>query len=145
MAIGTAKTAAQRGEAVAAALRVEQSTGAALVVVAERWQGGFRQQRSSTRTIAGLGASWGRWAEQLEMQGHPARRVIRVPPFGWHKVLPSGRSTAKARALRLVAHRFPAFKVVSHDQAEAICIGLWGHSSPEVLALTPKRRQAARA
>ena len=75
--------------------------------------------------------------------GHPKRRIVRVPPFDWHRVLQRGRKPAKQRAVDLCRLKWPRMTFLSVDEAEAACIGLWAIQSPAVLRLRPKRKLSA--
>lgn len=139
--IWTVKRSADRRAIIETAFLLEQRNGpGGLVVVAERWQGTWRANRRSTRTQTGIGAAWGRWAEALELLGHPKRRIVRVPPFEWHRVLPHGRDSAKARAVQLCRMKWPDMTFLTIDEAEAACIGLWAQDALAVRKLLPKRR-----
>lgn len=139
-ASGTARTALERRGVVERAQGVARAIALPLVVVGETWsRGGW----ASFATILGMGTGWGRWAEALELAGHPATRIVRVLPGTWrpptvgkHK----GTDEYKAAAIARVkgAHRV----VVGPDEAEAICIADWGARAAEVVEVLPKRGAA---
>jgi hypothetical protein len=120
----TVRTAVEREDVIVSAREDARVFGLELVVVGERWTGVFRGKRAGARTISGLGASWGKWAEQLELAGVPKRRVLRVSTAFWRaRMIPGtfARSTEewKAAARAIVGRRWPELALDSDDAAEA--------------------------
>ncbi len=83
----------------------------------------------STQQGIELGVSLGRWLELLDIFDHPARRRIRVAPAEWRRVMGTtaylDREAWKAQA-KMWATTVVRSRVVSDDEAEAICIATWG-------------------
>lgn len=124
--------------------------GCRFVVVREDWTvgggkgTGARGTRWNVATILGMGASWGRWLEQLEVSGMAARRIVRVTPATWRRVLKGvgptrSRDEAKATAQLFARAKLGGLAHIEPDEAEAIAIGFWAISSLEVEAVLPKR------
>jgi hypothetical protein len=143
---GRCTTAAERAALVEWARSLEEHTR--LVVVGERWTGRFTRERSSARTVTGLGASWGRWAEALEAAGHPKRRTLRIAVNDWRRGIlggPSRRTTDcwKAAARSFCMVRWPELGTTwdeSPDACESACMAYYASKRPEVLALMPRVR-----
>lgn len=135
---GVAKTASERFAVVANAVLAP-----GLVVVMETWKlGGGRGGRPrTTSTIVGLGAARGRWLEQLELAGHPKRRVVSVDLGTWSQCI-LGRSrltTAQRDAMVRMRARATLGREVSDDEADAVAIALWAMRAPEVAKLGGKQ------
>lgn len=99
-----------------------------LVVVAETWPG------LRGTALAGLGAQWGRWLAELERLDVPEKRIVRVDTGTWRKaVLGITRQTGDAskRAAMMRARAVLGHDVTA-DEAEALCIGLYGLRSERV-------------
>ena len=101
--------------------------GPKVVVYAEKWTaGGWR----SAASMMGLGAKWGAWEHAMEVEGIPARRVLRVYSQTWRAAILGGkqRSTEawKATALSFCRLKWPGGEWMSDDAAEAACIALYG-------------------
>lgn len=153
VASGAAKSCAVRTTVIEALLALvaregHTSLGAAPVVAAvESWTvGGKRRDKVDHWTPAvmiGLGASRGRWLEQLAIAGLPDRRVVSVVPQTWRTILaPFPRTTteqAKASAVRLA--RAIARREVGPDEAEAVMLGRWACGAPDVAALVQSKRR----
>src|SRR5690606_31483646 len=112
-------------------------------VVAEQWMPVARG-KWTPRTIAGTGAQWGRWAEQLEIAGVSMRRVVRVEPHEWRAVTLGRRRLERDVWKGWAMQVAPAYagRLVGADEAEAVLIGLWGTRAAEVAKAVPKRRAA---
>ena len=137
--LGAAKTAAERTGVVEQAQLVADQLGLPLIAAGEKWTaGGWK----TAATPMGLSAQWGRWQEQLELAGHPKRRVVRVYPQTWRARVLGHGSARKGAAEVYVASRWPGMHVPTHDAAEAACIGTWGQRAAEVADVLPKRRTA---
>lgn len=112
-----------------------------LVVVAETWRvsGGGKQGREgraswNSATIAGLGAQWGLWLAELQRLDVPERRIVRVDTGTWGQAV-LGRSrmtTEQRRAASRLRARAVLGRDVTHDEAAALCIGLWALRSEKV-------------
>lgn len=147
LAAGEARSPEDRAHAIRVGKGHVRALHSSLVVIREHWQGTFRKDRSSARTIAGLGASWGRWAEQLELARHPRRRIVSVGQSTWRAAILRGgacRTTPqwKAAAKAFAVTRWPQLAAVWHespDACEAACLGLYGTKAPEVFRVALKR------
>lgn len=155
---GSVSSASARASAVALAQARAAELLVPLVIVGESWTAGWRQDRSHARTIAGLGASWGRWEAALEDAGIRKASILRVGTSTWRaRVLggPSRRTTDAWKSSAL--HRatislattettvMPA-SAITADAAEATCIALWAERAGEVgLALPATTLRAALA
>lgn len=138
---GAAQTSIQRSDAAGIAESTAWANGHKLVVVAEKWQGGWRGDRKSARTVAGLGASWGKWEAVLEGVV-PKRRIVRVGQSTWRARVLGGKAARKTEAWKadaIVAVKYRYGVQVSGDEAEAILIGTWGAHAREVGRVLPKR------
>lgn len=116
-----------------------------LVVVAEKWTAGGPY--SGPRTMAGLGAAWGRWDGALRSLQHPARRVVRVYPQTWRAAVLSPRWGATSEQLKHLSATVASFDtgeiILDHNAADAIGMSRWAERAPEVAAKIPKRRRRA--
>lgn len=102
--------------------------GHPLVVVAETWPG------LRGTALAGLGAQWGKWLAELERLNVPDKRIVRVDTGTWRKTVlgitrQSGDASKRAAMLRA---RAVLGHDVTADEAEALCLGLWGLRSEKV-------------
>lgn len=109
-------------------------TGMPLVVVAETWPG------LRGAALAGLGTQWGKWLAELERY-ELAPKVVRADTGTWRKAVlgitrQSGDASKRAAMLRA---RAVLGHDVTADEAEALCIGLWGLRSEKVAAAIGKR------
>lgn len=132
---GVAETWQNRSFAVDQADVIASTIGRPLVVVAETWPG----LRGSA--LAGLGAQWGRWLAELERLDVPERRIVRVDTGTWRKTVlgitrQSGDASKRAAMLRA---RAVLGHDVTADEAEALCIGLFGLRSERVAAALGRR------
>lgn len=131
---GVATTWRERYAAVADAWSLE-GRDRPLVVVAETWPG------LRGTALAGLGAQWGRWLAELERLDVPEKHIVRVDTGTWRKSVlgitrQSGDASKRAammRARAVLGHD------VTADEAEALCIGLFGLRSEKVAAAIGKR------
>lgn len=105
------------------------TTGLPLVVVAETWRNtrpkGGRPFPMST--AVGLGAQWGKWLAEIERLDVPAKRILRVDTGTWGQAV-LGRSrltTEQRRVASMLRARAVLGRDVTHDEAAALCIGLW--------------------
>ena len=147
---GVSMSAVDRQLAVARATQAERSTGQRLVVVGETWIAtGVRRGREgralSTQTVAGMGAAWGRWAEQLELHGVPKRRIVRVDSGTWRRAVlgATRQTTEQAKRAAMMRARAVLGHDVGPDEAEALMIGLWAERDPGVLALAGRGKVGA--
>ena len=134
---GTAKSASDRRAACEAALLAADTNHAPLVVVAEQWTaGGIRGHAQ----WVGLGGAWGRWAEALELAGVPAKRIVRVYPQTWRKLLAGlpRRTGVEAKASAQLVARSLLGRDVGTDEAEAVCIARWSETAAEVADVARK-------
>ena len=138
---GVANTWVDRADAVMDAWSFDAVAGPVegrdrpLVVIAETWPG----LRGSA--LAGLGAQWGKWLAELERIDVPEKRIVRVDTGTWRKTVlgitrQSGDTSKRAAMLRA---RAVLGHDVTADEAEALCIGLWGLRSEKVAAAIGKR------
>jgi len=129
---------------VQAARVFEAEESIPLVVVAEKWTAGG--PFAGARTMAGLGAAWGRWDGALRACQHPMRRVVRVYPQTWRAAVLAPRWGATSEQLKhlsaTVASSIVGDPILDHNEADAINIGKWATLSSEVAAVLPKRRAA---
>lgn len=126
-ASGTCRTACQRRDVVTAAIARAAEMRVPLVVVAEDWA----PHGMTPRTFGGLREAFGRWAEHLDLAALP---VVRVMPNRWRGALglrASGSDAWKRAAQLAVRARFGI--EATADQAEAVCIAVYGAHSDEVL------------
>ena len=96
--------------------------------------------------MSGLGAQWGKWAECLDIHGHPKTRIVRVYQSTWRARVIGGRVARKGeqwkRLAQARAHAVTGWELPS-DAAEALCIGLWAQYAPEVGRALGKRYRRA--
>ena len=138
---GSVKSASDRRGVCEAAVLAADTNHAPLVVVAEQWTaGGIRGHAQ----WIGLGGAWGRWAEALELAGVPSKRIVRVYPQTWRKMLAGlpRRTGAEAKASAQLVARGLLKRDVGTDEAEAVCIARWAETSAEVADVA--RRAASR-
>lgn len=142
-AIGIARTAPERRDAVMYAQQVADRSGLPLVVVAEKWSAGGW---ASHTTLLGLGAAWGAWREALVECGVPERRVVRVLTQTWRAAVLGGGNRRGGRDWKREAvewARRALGREVGPDAAEALAIAVWGARAGEVAEKMPKRRGGA--
>jgi hypothetical protein len=136
--VGTASTWRERYAVVADAWQLE-GQGRPLVVVAETWRTnteGPKKKRSKIGfpQVLSLGAQWGRWLAELERLDVPSKRILLVDTGTWRQAI-FGRSRGASDGFKRQA-QMRARVVLGHDvgpdEAEALCIGLWGLRSEAV-------------
>ena len=113
---------------------VAAGEGLPLVICGESWSGGWSSERSSARTIAGLGAAWGRWQEAAEAAGVRPSQFIRVHTARWRSDVLGGRQARTAEHWKAAARAWCAaheIEIDSDDAAEAACIGWWATRVPQ--------------
>ena len=135
---GKATCSAHRKAAVEDAQELAVARNRPLVVVGETWTAGGWQHY---KALLGLGASWGRWLEALELAGISEDRIVRATPQKWRGALFRRSSIKKDEAKQL------AMTYASHtdpDVAEAICIALWGQCSEECIDMAVKLVRTSR-
>lgn len=149
---GLATTATHRAYAIKTARELAAVYETPLIVIGERWQGGWAKGRGHARTISGVGAQWGRWQEALEAAGIPKRRILRVGQSTWRARVIGGRVARKTEewdrvmvASAKALYPDLAFYWLKPDEAAALLICRWGTRAPEVQAVLPKKRAARRA
>lgn len=146
IASGTATTHEARTTAVLVADAESTLTGTRLVVVGEKWTAGGLH--ANPATMAGLGAAWGAWAAALEAEGVPKSRIVRVYPQTWRARVLAPRRGTRSDALKLMAVRRASHEIgrePDHDEADAVCIGIWATRAAEVAAKLPKPRKPRKA
>lgn len=92
----------------------------------------------------GMGASWGRWLEALELAALERRPVLDVQAPVWRRAIfgeqyEQGRSRDEWKALAIDRANGIAGDAVNDDTAEAILIGEWAAFAPELGAVIGKR------
>lgn len=146
--LGVAKTWRERQAVVLQALGLAAGVNRPLVVVAETWRAsGAKKGRDgreswNSETIAGLGARWGLWLAELQRADVPPRRIVRVDTGTWTQVVLGGvRVTTEQRRARSIlrAKAVTQRADVQHDEAAALCIGLWGMRAEKVASAIGKR------
>lgn len=140
----------ERVAVVEAAIRVAETLGLGLVVVAEKWTAGMwgKDRRMNAATLMGLGAAWRDWQRVLQHCKVPKKRIVRVNVRTWQGRLLSGLGARtseqlKAAAKRVVQGRYPklAQGEYTFDAYDAGCISLWGSQSGEVATALASARQ----
>ena len=140
---GEARTHDERLAAVDCATSLAEARGLPVVVVGERWAGGWSKGGGIT-AIASLGAQWGRWEAALEGRV-PARRIIRVYSATWRARVIGGKCARPTEEWKRIAVQIAASHLgygVSPDASEAVCMALWARHAEPVGKLLPKRRAA---
>lgn len=150
---GTAIHPFERAAAVQRAFGVASDRGLPLAVVAETWSARRFQAaggRMSTASIAGMGAAWGRWLEQIELCHTPnvvgrwtGPAYVRVEPPTWRAptIGNGGNSAAmKLRAMQRASSNARGAGLPEpkwSDAADAIVIGEWACRAAEVERVLP--------
>lgn len=134
----------QRAAVVQTAIGTAIALNLPLMAILERWRGGGKW---GTRAIAGTGASYGVWRDELIRAGYPKSRITTVYPTEWRGRVfgfAAGRSSNewKRIAVEYVQARFDV--TLKADEAEAVCIALWGVDADKVLKRVPKIRARSR-
>lgn len=140
LAGGIAKTPADRALAVQVAQSWETIRQLPLLVVGETWRTS-PGDKIGLPTFIGMGAQWGRWAEQLEMAEVSPRRILRLTVGDWRQQI-FGRSRMTNDAAKAAARNWA--KAAGHgdvtdDEAEAICIGAVARTWARARDVLPKR------
>lgn len=87
----------------------------------------FSRGNMSVKSLLGMGAARGRWQQELEAAG--ITDVHMVEPRVWRKAVLglSGNASAERAKEAAIAHASLLLRrVASSDEAEALCIALWG-------------------
>lgn len=147
IAWGVGNTHVDRMAAAICALDCARVAGLPLVVVGERWMASRRpgaDKRMNPATLAGLGASWGRWEAALEEAGVPKARVMRVAQSIWKARIVGSAWTKHDDTIRAIRNRVAALRCseiyATDDEFAAMGIGLWAIRAGEVAAKLPKPR-----
>jgi hypothetical protein len=139
LASGSLLPSESRVEVAREAARLSEASGLPLVAVAEKWTaGGWR----SAASMIGTGAAWGVWLGALGEIGQPNRRIVRVTTQAWRKAVLGMNARAGHDALKAASQlraRTVVGREVGHDEADAVCIGLWASYADEVGNVVPKR------
>ena len=125
---GVAKTAFERRDAVDKALCLATKVKSDLEVVMEDHSGfGFSRGNMSVKSLLGMGSARGRWLEVLDLYAWVQPSY--VAPSKWRQsVLGLGQRVKGAVAKKAAQDYVHAAigRKVGPDEAEAICIALWG-------------------
>jgi hypothetical protein len=130
---GTTRCAADRRRIV------EMWHDHAHVIVRETWSPGGER---GFKQALGLGATWGRWQEALELADSKLR-VVSVLPQVWRHALPMRRHPKmtreqwKASAVAFIEATYGIR--VDDNAAEAACIALWATRADAVWDALPAR------
>jgi hypothetical protein len=121
-----------------------------LVVVSEKWGSGTsaNDPRATKAMLGGLNATWGKYDLCREMAGIPKSRVVRVMPTEWQPAIVGAHlrgmePPARKAEIQTFLRRHYALDVTT-DDADAVCIGLFGMRDARVLAALPKQRKTKR-
>jgi hypothetical protein len=131
---GAVTTAAQRRAVCEDVVQRRLAADLPLVVVAEDWPGLWR----SWKTAVGAGRNWGRWLDHIELVlGVREDQIVRVNTRRWRSDLfgveltrmktPKGLKPRPPEEMKRLACTYVGEK--DHDQAEAMCLALWAHTS----------------
>ena len=139
-ASGVADNAKERMAVFEKAKDIAEDMELPLIVGAEKWTpGGWK----SFNSMMGVGSSWGKWSEVLEIGGHKKKNIFRVEPNEWRRRLLGARpgrhkrDELKAMALRNVHGRgWP--HVTDDNEAEAILIAIYFALKTDLLLLRKK-------
>jgi hypothetical protein len=143
------KEAGSRMRIVRHAVRIARDSETDLIVMREQWQAGGK--RANPQMIAGLGAAWGLWLEQLYMNAPflPPNRVLKVYPSTWKSKVLDAHAVGTEAWLKLV-HRYVESRFgltgLGDDEAVAICIGCYALKAPAALKVAqdkPRWHKAA--
>lgn len=139
---GTCRTAVQRRDVVAYAIRRAAELALPLVFCIED----HAHQGLTPATFAGLRSSAARWKERAESDA-PDAPILDVMPNRWRAgcgLHARGTDAWKRAAVLGVRARYGIW--ADHDAAESACIATWALFSDEILAaLATAQRRAARA
>lgn len=121
--------------------------GLPLVVVSEKWGSGnsSNDPNATKAMLAGLSATWGKYDLCREMAGIPASRVVRVMPTEWQPAIVGSHlrgmdKPERKAAIQLFLRQHYNLDVTS-DEADAVCIGLFGIRDARVYSAIPKLRK----
>lgn len=136
--------AVERTNTVHIAKGFARDLGLPLFVVGEEWDAGGKWTH---KTMMGIGASWGRWLEALELAGVPDENIFRMSVNEWRKTIFGAkrhkRATWKMKAMRWCRTRYGI--LMTDDEAEAVCMGCAALGSAKLAKLAkPKRKARAR-
>lgn len=138
------KDAHKRTLIVTRVVHLALSDNTDIVVVREKWQAGGR--RANPKMMAGLGAAWGLWVEQLKLYAPwlPSSRFHQVYPSMWRKhVLGAGAKDSAGwhtLAQNYVASRFK-IEDAGPDATVALCIGAYAFMNPKIVASVQSKPQ----
>jgi hypothetical protein len=128
---GVARDLAGRIAAIGATRKVIAQYRAPLVVVAETWSaGGWR----SHKALIGIGKAWGRWLETLERDlGVREQHIVLAHERRWrHHLFDAAELKGKGSdELKRLSCTYAG--VADHNQAEAICLAIFGQTSEQGL------------
>ncbi len=119
---------------------LSETTALPLMVVAERWSKGGPHMTHAT--TASLGASWGKCDAAVRRVGVAKSHIVRVLPVMWQSAVFGGRVENTKKEARVVAS-YVCGRDCGGDAADAVCIGLWGVSAPDVWHAIPRRLRVA--
>jgi len=141
---GVAKTAADRKAVCETVLEFWEKAQLPLVVIAEEWTAGGWKNYSS---LIGVGKAWGTWIDHIHLcLGVPEQHILRFNPRFWrHNIFTSADLKGlDSNGLKLLACQYTGVK--DHNEAEAICMAMVGHSSDKGVeaAETATRRYASK-
>lgn len=117
------------------------------IIVYEDWTFGPRSKdkRATPATIKGMGASQGRWLEQMQIAGVPPSQIHRVNSRTWQawvKKLDKKKKLEKQDTADFVRSRCYGVDIPdnqSSDAYDACAIGLWAAQSDDIGEKIPKR------
>ena len=92
-----------------------------LIVVAEEW--GAIGKKMGAKSYATLCESWGVWRAALSQAGIKEKQIFRVHTAKWRAAIIGG-GNSKIMAQIIARQNFGV--TATHDQAEAICIAMYG-------------------
>jgi hypothetical protein len=129
---GIGNTHEARTSVVRLAKTSAEANGLPLVVVAETWSRGG--PFGGARSMAGLGAGWGRWDEAILAEIGKGYPLVRVLPQVWRAATFGAGGTSEALKLRskTFATTIAGRVVDSDDEADAIGIAVWARNAGEV-------------
>jgi hypothetical protein len=114
-----------------------------LVVMGEEWPGSWRSQK----TAVGMGKAWGLWLDHIHfILGVKEAHIVRVNPSKWRSELYGKEhyktAGGKEDGFRTLALAYTGVK--DHNEAEAICIACWTHTSERGLEAAEKAAKRRR-
>ena len=113
-----------RKRAVLLAVGEALSLGVDLIVSREMWSAGG--PKATPTMIAGLGAQWGRWLEQLDLWAPflPPTRIVKFYPQSWRAKLGVGSGDVVKNMRAYVGARWPGINSSELGEDELMGIGL---------------------